>query len=361
MIPYENLSKVNARYQEVFQTRFLAFQEKGWYILGEELKQFETDFAKYHGTNHCVGVANGLDALELSLRVLNLPIDSEVIVPSNTYIASILGIIHAGLRPVLVEPDFATYNINPLLIEAAISNKTRAIMVVHLYGKCCDMDPINVLAEKYGLSVIEDCAQSHDAKYKGRKSGTLGHFGAFSFYPSKNLGALGDAGAVLTCNEEHAIELKCLRNYGSKKKYDNEIIGLNSRLDDLQAMFLHIKLPYLTEITQHKRALAKLYLDHLKEDFILPVVQEDFFDVYHIFNIRHPKRDELKQYLMTKGIGSEIHYPISPNKQVALKEMFGNLSFPISEQIHATTLSLPCSSCHTASEIMQVIDILNAF
>jgi dTDP-4-amino-4,6-dideoxygalactose transaminase len=361
MIPYESLGKVNERYQDLFQTAFWEFQKKGWYILGAELKQFETDFANYHHISNCVGVANGLDALELALRVLNLPADSEVIVPSNTYIASILGIIHAGLKPVLVEPDLATYNIDPSLIESAITVNTRAIMVVHLYGKCCDMDAINATAKKYSLSVIEDCAQSHDARYKGKLSGTLGDFGAFSFYPSKNLGALGDAGAVLTNNDDHANALKCLRNYGSQKKYFNDVVGLNSRLDDLQAMFLKIKLPYLSEITNHKRQLAKLYLENLKADFVLPVVDPDFYDVYHIFNIRHAKRDQLKAYLLENGIGAEIHYPVSPNKQLALKQWFGNQQYPISEEIHATTLSLPCSSCHSEADIFQVIEILNAF
>ena len=361
MISYENLAKVNERYNETFQIKFKTFLEKGWFILGEELKQFEQDFAAYEGMKHCVGVANGLDALELSLRVLNLPLGSEVIVPSNTYIASILGIIHAGHTPVLVEPDIETYNINPSLIEASITTNTKAIMLVHLYGKCCDMGPIKTIASKYGLFIIEDCAQAHDARYKGQLTGTFGDVNGVSFYPSKNLGALGDAGAVITNNDAYAEDLKGLRNYGSKKKYYNDTIGLNSRLDDIQALFLQIKLTDLKTITSHKRKLAGLYLKNLKEDFILPKVNEDFFDVYHIFNVRHPRRDAVKQFLLKQDIGSEIHYPVSPNKQKALETMFEKQPFPVSEEIHATTLSLPCSLCHTENDILQVIEALNSF
>jgi dTDP-4-amino-4,6-dideoxygalactose transaminase len=310
---------------------------------------------------HCVGVANGLDALTLSLVALDLPKGSEVIVPSNTYIASILGIIHAGHIPILVEPDISTYNIDPLKIEDAINAKTKAILVVHLYGKCCSMDPIIEIAHKNDLHIIEDCAQSHGAKYKGKMAGSFGIMSGFSFYPSKNLGAFGDAGAILTNDEKQNENLRKLRNYGSQKKYYNDSVGFNSRLDELQAVFLSIKLPLLDDINQQKRAHASLYLNNLKNDYILPVVDTDFFDVYHIFNIRHPKRDELKAYLLQKGIGTEIHYPVSPNHQKALNGLIKEQAFPISEEIHATTLSLPCSSCHTESDIAQVIEALNAF
>ncbi len=361
MIPYDNLYKVNEKYTLQLKTAVDHFLDKGWYILGDGVKEFEANFAAYNKMQFCVGVANGLDALTLSLVALDLPKGSEVIVPSNTYIASILGIIHAGHIPVLVEPDIVTYNIDPLKIEAAINPKTKAILVVHLYGKCCAMDPIIAIAQKNDLHIIEDCAQAHGAMYKGKMVGTFGIMSGFSFYPSKNLGAFGDAGAILTNNEHHNESLKKLRNYGSQKKYYNDIVGFNSRLDELQALFLSIKLPYLDEINLQKRQFARLYLDNLKDSFVLPKVDADFYDVYHIFNIRHPKRDELKAYLFGKGIGSEIHYPVSPSHQKALEGLIKKQSFPISEEIHATTLSLPCSSCHTESDITQVIDALNAF
>ena len=361
MIPYDNLSKVNEPFQQHFESNFSKFLQKGWYILGDEVKNFQQDFAAYHSMNHCIGVANGLDALTLSIVALKLPNNSEVIVPSNTYIASIIGIIHAGHIPILVEPDINTYNIDPQKIEAAITPKTKAIMVVHLYGKCCEMDPILEIAIKHSLHIIEDCAQAHGAKYKGRMAGTFGILSGFSFYPSKNLGALGDAGAILTNNDQLCEDLKSLRNYGSHKKYYNEVIGYNSRLDELQASFLQIKLPYLDGLNQHKKTLAALYQGNLKADYVLPVVHEDFEDVYHIYNIRHPKRDELRAFLANNGIGTEIHYPVAPNHQKALEVHFVGQEFPISEEIHATTLSLPCSSCHTEADILQVIKVLNDF
>lgn len=361
MIPYDCLSKVNAPYAALFEKRFSQFLDKGWYVLGEEVKKFEEDFAKYHQINYCIGVANGLDALILAIWALHLPKESEIIVPSNTYIASIISIVRAGHKPVLVEPDILSYNIDPLKIEAAITPKTKAIMVVHLYGKCCDMDPILSIADKYRLYILEDCAQAHGAKYKGKMAGTFGTMSAFSFYPSKNLGALGDGGAVLTNASDICEDLKMIRNYGSKKKYFNEVVGFNSRLDELQAMFLEIKLPYLDKINQHKRKLASLYMEQLKEDFILPVVHPDFYDVYHIFNIRHPQRAAIKEYLQKKGIGTEIHYPVPPNKQKAMAQLLGDQRFPIAETIHETTLSLPCSACHTEEDVLQVIETLNTF
>ncbi|MBX9779086.1 MAG: DegT/DnrJ/EryC1/StrS family aminotransferase [Chitinophagaceae bacterium] len=361
MIPYDNLGKVNAGFKVSFQQQFESFLDTGWYILGEGVNAFEQAFAAYHNTDFCIGVANGLDALVLSLQVLNLPKGSEIIVPANTYIASIISIIHAGHIPVLVEPDIKTYNIDPHKIEEAITSKTKAIMVVHLYGKCCEMDLIGEIASKYGLPIIEDCAQAHDATYKGQKAGTFGVLGAFSFYPSKSLGALGDAGAIITNNAHYKDLLKQLRNYGSHNKYYNDVIGSNSRLDELQALFLKIKLPYLEAITAHKRKLATLYREGLDDRFIKPVVQKDQEDVYHIFNIRYPHRDRLKTYLYEHGIGTEIHYPVAPHHQKALQPWYHGHQFPISEEIHATTLSLPCSYCHTKAEIMRVIEVINAF
>jgi len=362
MIPYEDLARLNEPFNAAFEEKFKQVLKKGWLILGQEVKDFEAEFAAYHSAGYCVGVANGLDALILSLKVLDLPAGSEVIVPSNTYIATIIAILHAGHMPVFVEPDMVTYNIDPTKIEQAITAKTRAIMVVHLYGKCCDMDPILVLTKKYSLALIEDCAQSHDARYKGKLAGTFGDAAGFSFYPTKNLGALGDAGAVLCNDEEIARQLKRMRNYGSEIKYHNDVVGYNSRLDEVQAAFLRIKLQHLEAITTHKRKLAGLYHQHLKTDFIKPVVHQDYFDVYHIYNIRHAKRDELKAYLSKNEIATEIHYPVAPHHQKALKGILDpSVQYPISEEIHRTTLSIPCSFCHTEDEILRVIDVLNKF
>jgi dTDP-4-amino-4,6-dideoxygalactose transaminase len=363
MIQYENLSKLNAPFKEEFIDSFANFINTGWFILGNEVKKFEQNFASYNNSNYCIGVANGLDALTISLKVFNFKEGSEVIVPSNTYIATILSILNCGLIPILVEPNINTYNIDPQLIEKSITPKTVAIMIVHLYGKSCEMDIIQSIANKYQLRIIEDCAQAHGAMYKNRKVGTFGTFGAFSFYPTKNLGALGDAGAITTDDEDLSLLVKKIRNYGSQKKYYNDIIGVNSRLDELQAQFLDIKLKYLDIINNHKRNLAKLYLDNLKDDFIKPHVSDDHYDVFHIFNIRHTKRDELKEFLFKNNIQTEIHYPVPPNEQIALKSVsnyFKN-DYPISKIIHNTTLSLPISYSHSENDIYKVIEILNQF
>jgi dTDP-4-amino-4,6-dideoxygalactose transaminase len=333
--------------------------ESGWYVLGKKVKTFETEFARFCETRHCIGVASGLDALMLALKAYDFPIGSEVIVPSNTYIATILSILHCNLKPVLVEPELKTCNINPALIEQHISPKTKAIMVVHLYGKSCNMKAIMDIAECHQLPVIEDCAQAHGAKYKDKQVGTFG-IGAFSFYPTKNLGAIGDAGAITTKNDVLAQKLRSLRNYGSEKKYQNDYVGYNSRLDEVQAALLSVKLKFLTEITDHKRTLAYIYLSGLKKDFICPVVSENYFDVYHIFNIRHPKRDVLKDYLLQHGIKTEIHYPIPPHKQHAMQEIIAGC-YPISEEIHRTTLSLPISYGHTEDDIYRIVEVLNKF
>lgn len=359
MIEYESLGRLNKPFEEEYKKSFSDLLESGWYVLGKQVEVFEKSFASYCGANHCIGVASGLDALMLALRSYDFPPQSEVLVPSNTYIATILSILQCGLRPVLVEPDISTYNIDPLQIESHITDKTKAIMVVHLYGKACDMDPIMQIAEKYGLPVIEDCAQAHGAMYKGKKVGTFG-IGAFSFYPTKNLGALGDAGALTTNCQEKDTLFRALRNYGSKIKYQNDYIGFNSRLDEVQAAFLSVKLRYLDEINLHKRELARLYLEGLKEDFIKPQVAPDFFDVYHIFNIRHPKRDELKAYLLQHGIKTDVHYPIPPHKQKAMEGILQG-EYPISEEIHRTTLSLPVSYGHSKEDICKVIEVMNKF
>lgn len=361
MIEYENLRKVNEPFSAELRRAFDATLDSGWYILGKNGEAFEREFAAYCGATGCLGVASGLDALILSLKALDLPSGSDVLVPSNTYIATILSILHSGLRPVLVEPDIRTYNIDPAKIEERITSRTKAIMAVHLYGKACEMDPIVSISRKHSLKLIEDCAQAHGAKYKSQKVGTFGDFGAFSFYPTKNLGALGDAGGVVFNQAELGDKMKKLRNYGSVRKYYNEIAGYNSRLDEIQAAFLSIKLKHLDIINEHKRKLAGIYSDNLKPDYIKPFCVPDHYDVFHIFNIRHPKRDELRDYLLKNQIGAEIHYPVPPHRQLALSGMFSGAEFPISEEIHATTLSLPISYSHTENDVFRVVEVLNKF
>jgi len=361
MIEYENLRLSNELFFKEWKREFENVMESGWYILGEKVIAFEKAFADYCGAGHCIGVANGLDALIIALRVYGFTPGSEVIVPSNTYIATILSIVQNGLKPVLVEPDIRTYNIDPDLIEEKITPNTKAILVVHLYGKVCEMDKILAIAKKHDLKVIEDCAQAHGAMYKSGKAGTFGDASAFSFYPTKNLGAIGDAGALTTNDVTLNEKFRSLRNYGSKKKYYNDTVGFNSRLDELQSAFLMIKLKYLDRINLHKRKLAEIYFKNLKNDFILPDVHPDHFDIYHIFNVRHEKRDELKKYLFDNGIQTEIHYPVVPVKQVAMKGIIDDVSTPVAEEIHNTTLSLPISFGHTTIEIMQVAQIMNKF
>ena len=361
MIEYENLGKLNKPFFEEYEKVFKQTLESGWYILGNKVAAFENEFANYCGTKHCVGLANGLDALTLALCAFNFEKGFEVIVPSNTYIATILSIVHNGLTPILVEPDIATYNIDPQKIEEKITSKTCAIMVVHLYGKMCEMDSIGAVAKKHNLKVIEDCAQAHGATYKNKKAGNWGDLGAFSFYPTKNLGAIADAGAITTNNEQLSEIIKTLRNYGSRVKYHNEMVGFNSRLDEIQAAFLSVKLKHLDAINAHKRRLANLYLQNLKSDFIKPIAHPDYFDVYHIFNIRHAKRDGLKDHLLKNEIKTEIHYPIAPNKQKAMIGILDKQQTPIAEEIHTTTLSLPISYFHLEADILKVIEVMNKF
>jgi dTDP-4-amino-4,6-dideoxygalactose transaminase len=360
IIEYENLSRVNLPFKEKFTAAFGEVLDAGWFILGKRVEKFEREFADYSRVDYCAGVASGLDALNLAIRALDIPPASEIIVPSNTYIATILSIMQTGHKPVLVEPDIASYNINPSLIESAITPKTRVIMVVHLYGKPCDMDPIMDICRKHNLFLIEDCAQSHGAEYKGKKVGGFGDLAAFSFYPTKNLGCLGDGGAVLTNSKAYSDIIRKLRNYGSEKKYHFSDVGTNSRLDEIQAAFLSIKLAALDSINIRKRAIAAKYLDRLNNNFILPVVDKDFYDVYHIFNIRHSRRDDLQKYLLKNEIKTDVHYPIPPHKQKALS-FLSELKLPVSEEIHNTTLSLPISTCHSDNDIDRVIEVLNNF
>lgn len=360
MIEYENLSKANKPFLNDFRKDFDKVLQSGWFILGSAVSNFEEKFAEYIKVKYCSGVASGLDALTISLLALDLPKNSEIIVPSNTYIATILSVIHAGHIPVLAEPDLLTYNIDPVCIEEAVSKKSRAVIVVHLYGKPCNMDPIIDICRRDNLYLIEDCAQAHGAEYKKKKVGSFGNMSAFSFYPTKNLGCLGDGGAVTTDSKEYNEKITMLRNYGSKEKYVNEYIGFNSRLDEIQAAFLATKLRSLDKICQHKRKLASVYFKNLKSDFILPLADDNYFDVYHIFNIRHEKRDILREYLRKKDVGTEIHYPIPPHRQKALS-FLSDRKFPVSEKIHKTTLSLPVSTMHSEEDIYRVVEILNKF
>ena len=358
MIEYENLSNTNSIYFKELEKEATKVIRGGWYILGQEVDAFEQEFAKYIGTKYCIGVANGLDALTLSIEAINLPKKSDILVASNTYIATILSIIRAGHNPVLVEPNIKTYNIDPNKIISAINKNTKAICVTHLFGKCCKMGEICKIAKEFNLKIIEDCAQAHGSKSQNKKAGSFGDAGCFSFYPTKNLGALGDAGAITTNDPEIAERVSCLRNYGSLKKYENKLIGVNSRLDELQASFLRIKLRFLDELIAHKRNLAKLYFKYLPKDLSLPSIIEEEFDTFHIFAIRHKKRDNLREILLQKGVKTEIHYPIPPHHQKAMQNTLKG-SWPISEELHSTQLSLPISFGHTPEEILKVCELIN--
>ena len=364
MIPYENLARLNQPYMADFLDAFDAFLESGWYILGGQVKAFEAEFGTYLRPGeplNVVGVASGLDAITLSLMASELPAGGEVIVAANSYIASILSIIHAGLVPVLVEPDPHTYNLGLPGIQSAFSTKTVAILPVHMYGKPCPMPEIVGFAETHGLIVVEDCAQAHGATVDGRQVGTWGDFGAFSFYPTKNLGALGDAGAVAVKDDQLAESLRALRNYGSHRKYHNDYVGLNSRLDEIQAAFLRVKLKALDSINTHKRELASLYRANLPSELILPVELDGVEEVFHIFPVRCSDRDGLKQYLFDCGVGTEVHYPVPPHQQPALRDRFANACFPVSEKIHQTTLSLPISPIHSAREILSISKFIQKY
>lgn len=360
MIEYENLRVLNNQFIANYRIALDNFLGGDSMILGPEVTEFENEFAAYCGSPYCTGVGSGLDALTLSLKSFSFKEGSEVIVPSNTYIASILAILNSNLVPVLVEPDRASCNLDPNLIEGAITRRTVAIMAVHLYGKCCAMDEITTLKSSHNLKLIEDCAQAHGTKYKGRSAGTFGEFGAYSFYPTKNLGALGDAGCIVTPSEDLDGKVKMLRNYGSIEKDRHKVVGTNSRLDELQAAFLRIKLRSLDKMNEKRRSLAALYNSRLDERVIKPVVHDDYLDTYHIYNIRHPRRDDLRTYLKKHHIETMVHYPIPPHQQVALRGRVG-ASYPVSEEIHATTLSLPISPIHSDDDILEVIEALNKF
>lgn len=366
MIHFLNLKKINQPFEAAFQKKMKQFLEGGWYVLGNEVKQFETDFANYCGTKHCIGVGNGLDALVLIFKAYihlgKLQKGDEIIVPANTYIASILAVLQADLVPVLVEPLLETYNINPDDIEAKITSKTKAILPVHLYGQLAEMNAINAIAQKYNLLVVEDAAQAHGSQFlENETAGNLSNAAAFSFYPGKNLGALGDAGAITTNDDALAAVLFSMRNYGSKVKYENEIIGVNSRLDELQAAFLNIKLKQLDSENEFRRSMARRYLSEIKNDkIIMPTWDLSQNHVFHLFVIRTSNRLELQNYLKENGIETMIHYPVPPHKQKALAN-WNTMSFPITEKIHNEVLSIPLNSGLKASELQHIITILNQY
>lgn len=365
MIPFLDLKSINAQYRAELIEACTRVIDSGWYIQGNECKEFDKEFAEYCGTKYAIGIANGLDALILILRAYKelgfIQDGDEVIVPSNTYIASILAISQNNLVPVLVEPDINTYLINPSKIEEKITSKTKAILPVHLYGQTCQMDKINEIAKKYNLKVIEDSAQSHGAYFGDKRSGNLGDASGFSFYPGKNLGALGDGGAVTTNDEEIVNTIKALGNYGSHKKYENLYKGLNSRLDEIQAAMLRVKLKYLDNEIEKRREIANYYLENIKnENIILPTVRNENNHVWHLFVIRTKNRDELQKYLLVDGIQTLIHYPIPPHKQNAYKE-WKNESYPISEQIHDEILSLPISGVQSLEDTKKIIRKINEF
>lgn len=365
MIPFLDLKSINAQYKAELVEACTRVIDSGWYIQGNECKEFEKEFAHYCGTKHAIGVANGLDALILILRAYKemgaMRDGDEIIVPSNTYIASILAISQNNLVPILVEPDINTYLIDTTKIEEKITSKTKAILPVHLYGQTCGMDAINAIAQKYNLKVIEDSAQSHGAYFGEKRSGNLGDASGFSFYPGKNLGALGDGGAVTTNDDELAQTIRALGNYGSHKKYKNLYQGINSRLDEMQAAMLRVKLRYLDDETDKRREIAHYYLKNIKNDkFILPAVSAEDNHVWHLFVIRTQNRNELQKYLLDNAIQTLIHYPLPPHKQQAY-QAWNEQHYPISEKIHDEVLSLPISSIQGLNDTTKIIRILNEF
>ncbi|TAE84000.1 MAG: DegT/DnrJ/EryC1/StrS family aminotransferase [Bacteroidetes bacterium] len=364
MIPFLSFKQMNADVKQDLLPSFEQFIDNGWYILGNQVNQFEGEYASYCSTSYCAGVANGLDALIIALKTLEIGPGDEVIVPSNTYIASWLAVSYVGATPVPVEPRISTYNINPDLIEAAITPKTKAIMPVHLYGQCCEMDAIMAIANKHQLSVVEDNAQSQGATYNGKITGSFGHINGTSFYPGKNLGAYGDAGAITSNNEALIKKAFTIRNYGSNKKYYNEIKGINSRLDELQAGFLSIKLRHLNNWNQQREAIAKQYTRELTGigDVITPVIADNATSVFHLFVIRTEKREALQQFLTEQGIGTLIHYPLPPHLQEAYSDLgFKKGDFPLAEKIADTCLSLPIYPGLTEQEVSFICDTIKSF
>lgn len=365
MIKYFDLQKINDSFEPQLSEAVQRVTRSGWYLLGSELHKFEEEFANYCGTRYCVGVGNGLDALTTIMRAYRelgiMHENDEVIVPANTYIASILAIISAGLKPVLCEPIPSSCNIDPTQIEGLITERTKAIMAVHLYGRVADMSPIREIAKQHSLKIIEDCAQAHGARYQDKRSGNLGDAAGFSFYPAKNLGALGDGGAITTNDEALAKCVRTIANYGSQEKYVNIYKGVNSRLDELQAAALSVKLQRLDIDNERRQAIAKRYITEINNPHVcLPVVEDITQHVFHVFTLFSPHRDALQKHLQQHSVETLIHYPIPPHKQQAMRE-YAHLLLPITEQIHREELSLPISPLMSESEVTTVIDAVNSF
>ena len=357
-----NLKRGFEQYQEEFEKKAIEVLRSGWYILGNEVKEFEKEFAAYTGSKHCVGLANGLDALWIAFRVLGIGPGDEVLVQGNTYIASVMGITMNGATPIFVEPD-EYFNIDTKKLEEKITEKTKAILVVHLYGQASKMDDVLALCKKYNLRLVEDCAQSHGACFDGQMTGTFGDIGCFSFYPSKNIGAFGDGGAIVTNDDKIAEDFRVFRNYGSEKRYYNKIVGANSRLDELQAGLLRVRLSHAQEMEDERIAIAKRYLAELNNPKItLPTVRENCTAVWHQFVIRCEERDRLIEYLDEKGIGTIIHYPIPPHLAEAYTYLgYKEGAFPITEKCAKTVLSIPMYVGMTEEEQTRVIEAINAF
>ena len=365
MIPFLDLKAINAQYRDELVDACTRVIDSGWYIGGSELEQFEQQFANYCGTKYAIGVANGLDALILTLRAWKelgkLKDGDEVIVPSNTYIASILAISANNLTPILVEPCVDSFNIDPKKIEAAITSRTKAILPVHLYGQLADMPAIMDIAKRHSLLVLEDSAQAHGASMDDKRAGNWGDASGFSFYPGKNLGALGDAGAITTSDEELANTLRALRNYGSHEKYNNLFQGVNSRLDEIQAAMLNVKLIHLDDEIIHRRKVANAYLEGINNKaIILPTTENDSAHVWHVFVIRCEQRDALQRYLAENGIQTLIHYPVPPHQQQAYKE-WNTLNYRVSEKIHKQVISLPISPILSEDQVIDIIEKVNKF
>lgn len=363
-VDFLNLRAINELYRDRLTDAFNRTLDSGWYILGKEVESFESEFSNYSEVKNCIGVANGLDALHLILVAFGIGAGDEVIVPSNTYIATWLAASYAGAVPVPVEPDEATYNIDPARVEAAITPRTKAVIAVHLYGQPADMDSLMAICRKYNLKLIEDAAQAHGARYKGRRVGGLGHAAGFSFYPGKNLGALGDGGAVTTNDDRLADKLRVLRNYGSRIKYHNEVRGYNSRLDELQAAFLRVKLEDLDAQNERRREIARRYLAKLADvdGLKLPFVPDWADPVWHLFVVRHSRRDALQVWLHSQGVGTMIHYPIPPHRQAAYGDFDSSSGdLLIAEEIHAEVLSLPMDPSMSDANVERVIDCCKQF
>jgi dTDP-4-amino-4,6-dideoxygalactose transaminase len=363
-IPFLSFKEANKKIRSEISESFQEFFDNEWYVLGEKVKQFEKDYAAFNQVAHCVGVSNGLDALHIALRTLNVGAGDEVIVPSNTFIATVLAISYVGAQPVFVEPDIRTYNIDPKKIEEAVTSRTKAIMPVHLYGQACEIEAIISIAKKHNLFIVEDNAQAQGASFKGKLTGSWGNINGTSFYPGKNLGALGDAGAITTNDTALANKARVFRNYGSEKKYYNEVIGFNMRLDECQAAFLSVKLKYLNECTRQRQEIAGWYAEALKgaPDLILPETAKDATHVYHLYVVRSTQRNALQKYLSENGIGTLIHYPMPPHLQEAYRSLnYKKGDFPIAEEIADTCLSLPLWPGMTKSMVDRVADTINNF